>query len=381
MFDRNREPTCKPVAFLFLGETLLLPHLYPILARFADLREERSIDAWTSTKVHEDLLTRWIAEDGITDKVRLRRAPGWKDTGASGPGENPVLPAKMPMLLRLVPALTKTEAVVCAEQTSLWLPLVFPFMPSFIKTSHGVGTMSARDDRRRKAATLTLVPSEMERSTYLQRGMKPEFITATGYVKAGFRHLAVQRPKFGHDRPVILYNPHWRPSRSSWWNWGRQAIQAILASGRYNLIFAPHQRLAEGEPDLRRFCEELNKRDDAIADMQSFAAVDGSYPVASDIYVGDTSSQVLEFLTKPRPAIFLNSEGQDWMADPELAMWSCGEVVSDISDLLAGIDRAIARQSDHAGAQVAFVSKWLGRADGTGPERAATEIAAFLSRR
>ncbi len=46
-----------PVAFFFLGETLLIPHLYPVveeLAKQADL----TIDLWVSTSVHEELLRR-----------------------------------------------------------------------------------------------------------------------------------------------------------------------------------------------------------------------------------------------------------------------------------------------------------------------------------
>ena len=76
-------------------------------------------------------------------------------TGAGLPagadGRNPPLPAKIPTLIRLIPHLRRARAVVCAEQTSLWLPRALPFLPPFVKTSHGVGSMSARDDPRRRA--------------------------------------------------------------------------------------------------------------------------------------------------------------------------------------------------------------------------------------
>lgn len=367
-----------PVAFLFLGETLLIPHLYPIAASLSRKLPDDRIDAWVATATHEALLRRWIVEDNIADRVSLRRAPGFRQTDDPERGVNPELPAKLPMLARLVPHLLRASAVVCAEQTSLWLPRALPFMPPFIKTSHGVGTMSARDDRRRMAATLTLVPSENERSTYLERGMDSQRIFATGYVKAGFRHLARGAPQFAQSRPVILYNPHWRPSRSSWWKWGTEVIERILDSGRFNLIFAPHQRLAEGDPGLRAVCDRLNARDDAMADMESFAAVDGSYPHAADIYLGDTSSQMLEFLQRPRPVVFLDPDRRDWRADPELAMWQCGEVVTDLADLLEGIDRAVAGQPAMAESQHRFVSGWLGETDGSGPDVAADRIVRFL---
>jgi hypothetical protein len=367
----------RPLAFLFLGETLLIPHLYPILEAVAASHPALPIDAWTATETHEVLIRRWLSECGL-EHVRLRRAPGWRRTADPEKGVNPQLPAKLPMLARLAPSLIRARAVVCAEQTSLWLPRLFPGMPPFIKTSHGVGSTSARDDRRRFAAALTLVPSEAERATYLDRGMDPARIVTTGYVKAGFRHLAASRLRFARDLPAVLYNPHWQRHRSSWWSWGREAVASILGSGRYNLIFAPHQRLAETSPGLREFCASLSGQDDCLCDLDSFAAVDGSYPGAADIYVGDTSSQVLEFLQRPRPVIFLNPGKKDWRADPSLEMWQTGEVIDRPDGLLPAIDAAARRHEAHIAAQRDFTRRQLGDCEGAAPERAAAAILRFL---
>src|SRR3546814_14758429 len=38
--------------------------------------------------------------------------------------------------------------LVCAEQTSLWLPRLLPMRPKFINTLHGAGTMMTRADKR-----------------------------------------------------------------------------------------------------------------------------------------------------------------------------------------------------------------------------------------
>src|SRR3546814_13593810 len=59
------------------------------------------------------------------------------------------------------------------------------------------------------------------------------------------------RTLFADDRPIVVYAPHWQQHRSSWWQWGATAIETVLASGRYNLIFAPHQRLVEKAPEVR----------------------------------------------------------------------------------------------------------------------------------
>ena len=366
-----------PVAFLFLGETLLIPHLWPIaeaLARDGDV----AIDLWVSTSVHEELLTRWSR--GLGDHVRIRRAPGFRALPGLAPGDNPPLPAKLPLLARLAPALWRTPVAVCAEQTSLWIPRVLPFHPArFVKTSHGVGSMSARDDPRRRAAWAMCVPSERERATYLERGFDPDRVVATGYVKAGFRADRVL-PRFASDRPSVLYTPHWQRHRSSWWDWGPRVARAVADDGRWNLIFAPHQRLVEKADDLRAVANELADRPNVHVDLDSFACVDGSYTAAADIYLGDTSSQLIEFLARPRPALFLNPGRVAWADDPGYAMWTAGEVVDDITGLLPALARAPGIHSGFADVQRALADSSLGATDGTAPDRVAGVIRSALSR-
>ena len=367
----------RKVAFLFLGETLLIPHLYPIveaLAAPSAVTSDVPIELWVSTSVHETLLTRWTA---AFPTVRIRRAPGFRAVENDGSGRNPVLPAKIPMLLRLLPHLRKASIVVCAEQTSLWLPRLFPMRAKFVKTSHGVGSMSARDDPRRRAAALTLVPSERERRTYLDRGFAPERFVATGYVKADFTHRTHAAPPFADTRPVVLYTPHWQQHRSSWWRWGAEVVRRIVADGRYNLIFAPHQRLIEKAPEVADLMRRIDALPHVHCDIDGFAMVDGSYTGVADVYLGDTSSQVIEFLMRPRPCVFLNAGGADWEGDPNYARWACGEVVDDVADVIAALDRAALAHVDYAGVQAEFAGQSLGAVEG-GAVRAAGEILRLL---
>ena len=360
------------VAFLFLGETLLIPHLFPIVEALADLAPDLPQDLWVSTSMHEALIGGWLAERAGAP-IRIRRAPGCRRVAVEA-GTNPELPPKLPMLAGLAPRLVRVPVAVCAEQTSLWLPRLLPLPTRFVKTSHGVGSMSARDDRRRRAAWRTLVPSERERRTYRERGMPPERIVATGYVKAGFRQRSYARPDFAEQRPVILYNPHWQQHRSSWWRWGAEVVRRVLAEGKWNLIFAPHQRLVERAPEVRALCEELRGRSDVHCDYESFAAVDGSYTAAADLYLGDTSSQVLEFLVRPRPCVFLNAGEAAWQEDPSYGMWVAGEVVDTLEALLPALARASAEHRRFATAQATLANESLGDTSGAAPARAAAEI-------
>jgi hypothetical protein len=117
----------EPVAFLFLGETLLIPHLFPIVEALAE-RPDIGIEIWVSTSVHEALLGGWIAQDHVT----IRRAPGFRSLPQGEAGRNPRLPNKLLMLARLAPRLWRAPVVVCAEQTSLWLPALLPLPAPFV---------------------------------------------------------------------------------------------------------------------------------------------------------------------------------------------------------------------------------------------------------
>ena len=365
------------VAFLFLGETLLIPHLYPIADALARLRPDLRIDLWVSTSVHSQLLRRWVDEGGHGN-IRTRRAPGYRRLSGFEDGRNPPLPPKLPMLARLAPRLWNVPVAVCAEQTSLWLPRLLPMPTRFLKTSHGVGSMSARDDPRRRAAWRLLVPSPLEQETYLRRGFSPETLKVTGYVKSAFAHLAPPPRLFADDKPVVLYTPHWQQNRSSWWAWGREMVAALAAQDRFNVILAPHQRLAEKDPGVREVLAGVSHLPHIHADMDSFAMVDGSYTAAADIYLGDSSSQVVEFLARPRPCVFLNAHRLDWQARDDHAFWTCGDVVDGLEEVLPALGEAVSRHERYVDTQRVFAEQSLGT---TGPEaalNAAAEVIAAL---
>ena len=363
------------VAFLFLGETLLIPHLYPVLESLVEQAPGRRVDIWVATSMHEGLVRGWL---GARPGVRVRRAPGYRDLGAWEAGRNPPLPAKLPLLARLAPLLWGTRVVVSAEQTSLWIPALLPTRSRYVNILHGAGSMMNRDDRRRKAATLTIVAADREREALAAHGVDPAAVAVTGYIKAGFRQRSRTALQFAEPRPLLLYAPHWQRHRSSWWDWGEAAVRRIVASGRYNLIFAPHQRLAEKAPGLRGFAAGLAGRGDVHVDLDSFAMVDGSYTAAADVYLGDTSSQVVEFLMRPRPCVFLDPRGVDWAGDASYDMWRAGEVVTDLDVLLPALERAVAIHPRFVEAQRWFAAESLGDVSGVAPARAAAAVLAVL---
>lgn len=368
----------KIIAFLFLGETLLIPHLHPIVEAIAQEAPDVRVDIWIATSTHERLIVRWLNQLNINNaNVRIRRVPGFRVLPGLPLGNVPELPPKPLTLLRLMPRLITASAIVCAEQTSLWIPALIPFFRDrFVKTSHGVGSMSARDDRRRRAARLLLVPSEAEKQTYTTRGIPEDRLIVTGYIKSAFRARESGGPVFASSKPVVVYAPHWQQHRSSWWSWGRELVALLAAQDRYNVILAPHQRLVEKDPQVREVLASVSDLPHIHVDLDSFAMVDGSYMAAADIYLGDTSSQVMEFLLRPRPCVFLNPENIDWRATDDHDFWTQGQVVKGFGDILPALDRAFTLQPSFEPGQRRYIAETVGE---TGPGTALRAAQAVLS--
>lgn len=359
------------VAFLFLGEMLLVPHLWPIVDALARLHPELPIDLWVSTSAHEALVAGWLGPDHAN--VRLRRAPGFLTVDDLEPGDNPPLPPKLPMLAKLAPRLVGVRAVVCAEQTSLWLPRVLPGRARYIFTVHGAGPLNYNRDGRLKCAWRLLVPSSLHTADHLANGIKADRIVETGYAKASFSPSLCRSDLFADDRPIIFYSPHWRRYWSSWWDWGADIVEQLVTQTRYNVVLAPHQRLFERDPAAHAILAAAGKAPHVHVDSGSFAMVDGSYTEMAELYIGDVSSQIVEYLARPRPCVLLETPNMTWREGAEDYL-DCGDVVRDAASLWPAIEAASARHPQYESFQAAFAARALGDTSAAAPVRAAEAI-------
>src|SRR3546814_11439548 len=75
-------------------------------------------------------------------------------------------------------------------------------------------------------------------------------------------------------------------------------------------------------------------------DLGSVRSIDMSYTMAADIYLGDVSSQLSEFMLKPRPCLFLNPRGTNWKNDANYLSWTLGPVIPGTEELEKGIEEA-----------------------------------------
>ena len=141
---------------------------------------------------------------------------------------------------------------------------------------------------------------------------------------------------FKNDNPIILYNPHFKRELSSWYTHGKEILNFFLKNNNYNLIFAPHINLfnKKGFANKNEIDDVYYKSENIHVDLGSINSVNMTYTLAADLYIGDVSSQVLEYLIIKRPCIFVNRIDLNWATNINTPkFWKLGEVVANILDL------------------------------------------------
>lgn len=241
------------------------------------------------------------------------------------------------------------EGIVVPEATSLQLRRMGVSEPRMIWTRHGAGDRAIGFARHLRKFDFVLVPGKKVEQRLLERGIiRPGFYHRGAYAKFDLvRRMHARGEKlFDNDRPTILYNPHFRGRYSSWPVMGERLLDFFAGQDRYNVIFAPHYRLfdsrrAEGEALKRKYAGLPH----LIIDPGSQRSIDMTYTTGADLYLGDVSSQVAEFMTRPRPCLFLNAHGAAWQGNPDYRSWTLGPVTDNMSDPGGEISRAFGTHS------------------------------------
>lgn len=253
------------------------------------------------------------------------------------------------------------DAIVLTEKTSLNLKRFGVTRPKFIHTAHGAGDRATAVDKRIAKFDFALTPGPKTAKWLLELGIiRPGHYAVGAYAKFDLvRRLRQERaPLFPAARPTILYNPHFRPALSSWPDWGFRILDQVAASDRFNLIFAPHVRLFDPPtPDSYAPFARYRGLPHMLIDLGSTRSIDMTYVTAADLYMGDVSSQVYEFLLSPRPCLFLNAHGVAWQGDDRYRFWTLGPVVDDVRAVMAGLDDAFAREAEFRPVQTAAVAE------------------------
>ena len=277
------------------------------------------------------------------------------------------------------------DALVSPERNCLQLRTRFGVKGlTMIHTRHGAGDRQGGFDVKSAAFDLTLLPGQK----YVDRLKELSLLSDEKYAVVGWPKFEViqglkrEIPRFfDNNKPVVVYNPHFDQTVSSWGPMGIDVLEFFAQNPDYNLIFAPHvvlfkrsKRHKASLPTKYRSFPNIH------IDTGSSASSDMTYMLAADIYLGDVSSQVYEFLLKPRPCIFLNGHHVAWQDNPFYVHWRLGQVVDDVqAELANALERAFDSHPEFLGRQQeAFAYTFHTEPHGAAAQRGADAIASFL---
>jgi hypothetical protein len=277
------------------------------------------------------------------------------------------------------------DALVTPERHSMKLRTRYGLQSlRMIHTRHGAGDREGGFDDRSGAFDFTLLPGQK----YVDRLRELGYLRPGAYATAGWPKFEVVRNMnrkrerfFNNANPTVVYNPHFDQRVSSWSPMGLAVLDFFAENRDFNLIFAPHVVLFKRS---KRHDAELPKRyrglPNLLIDKGSSKSADMSYMLAADIYLGDVSSQVYEFLLKPRPCIFLNGHGAGWKDNPYYLHWTLGQVVDEVeTGLRPALERAFTSHAEFLPKQkAAFAYTFRDDPGSTAAKRGAVAIAKFL---
>lgn len=222
--------------------------------------------------------------------------------------------------------------------------------PRFVFVPHGAGDRSVTYHPELAQFDLFLLSGEKVIDQMVRHGIaRRDQCRLIGYPKFDTIALDDVPRFFDNDNPVFLYNPHFDPYLSSWYDLGHDVLAFFAAhADRYNLIFAPHvmlfrkklhysleYRTARLRPDIPQAYRDAPN---ILIDVDSPRLMDMSYTRAADAYIGDVSSQVYEFLFRPRACFFLDVESATTAgAEERYEFWRAGDVFRSVEALATAI--------------------------------------------
>lgn len=238
------------------------------------------------------------------------------------------------------------DMIVSTERTCLRVKRALgENAPAFCYVPHGSGDRNVAYHPELAQYDLFLLSGqklidEMQR----HKIARPDQCRLIGYPKFDTIDRDTRPRFFDNDLPVVVYNPHFDPHLSSWYTMGTDILGFFSKNAdKYNLIFAPHVMLFKKrlhispEYKVARFRPNIDTKyencPNILIDTSSSRLFDMSYTLAADMYIGDMSSQVYEFLIRRRPCFFMDVHSGKGNDNPDYEFWRNGDVCHTLEDL------------------------------------------------
>ena len=382
------------ICFLFNHDTThQIAHSLPIAFALARRGEAEIVLASGSERIAkavDDLLDRFAPDLAEMEHRTLGLSRASSRTVGSMTAK--LVPSRKVLLYRdNLEFFRSFDAIVVSEKTSLLLKTRYDVTgPKLIHTRHGAGDRAIGFDPQSALFDLVLVSGpKIRRRLIDEADVQDSKIREVGYVKFDLFGDTIPESPFPTDAPIALYNPHPSPKLTSWYEMGNDTLNALAGKGGFNTVFAPHVTMFErpwtvtiSPPAIRKVCRpriSAGNLERLYVDLGSERSTDMSWTNLANLYVGDVSSQVYEFLYRPRPCLFLNAHDVNWRRDPSYRHWNAGPVIGPRDDIADAARRAMDSHEDYIDVQRELVAQSFSVTDRPASERAAEAILDFLA--
>ncbi len=255
--------------------------------------------------------------------------------------------------------------------------------PKFIYQYHGSGGREYSFDLELSKYDMIFVTGEFTKNGLIKKKISHENkVKIVGYPKFDFPidKDKIKKKLFKKDLPIVLYSPHWEPELSSYKKYAKDVLEYFSKQEKYNLIFAPHLLVSHWK---NRFGYNIDfqdySSDNIVVDFGSKFSTNGTYLSISDMYIGDVSSMVYEFIArKPKPCIFFNAHDIEWQNNPDYKFWNFGTVFNTFSEFKENFKSAI-NDKKTLEFQKENIKKYIEITDEKSSVRAAKEILKFAN--
>jgi hypothetical protein len=369
------------VCFLYIAQKHQVLHSLSIAHALALGWPEIEVEVAATTPAHIAYVRELNAMLGSPELPAKLLGPAW--LRRSHPN-----PPKALMLAMNAARLGRYDAIVVPERTSSMLRKFGLTRQKLIYTQHGAGDRGGPFEPRLRLFDLVNAAGPAQRDRLVGEGwVAAENCAMVGYPKfemvdaMAAAGIASPAPVFADTKPVVFFNPHFHDKLGAWSAWGAGILAQFASDTRYNLIFAPHIRLFSGaDPaSIPALAPYLNHPRIHI-DLGGPAAIDMTYSRCADVYLGDVSSQIYEFLRKPRPCVFLNPSQAAWAGDESFRHWRYGPVLAWPDGLIDALDAARAGHGAYLPVQAAGFAQTFDLQATPSSQRAAAAIVQRLGR-
>lgn len=283
------------------------------------------------------------------------------------------------MVKRAAPILKCSDAVVTTSHGTAGMFNKYGIdKPAIIYQYHGCGDRKYGFDPALSRIDLMLLPGHYHKKRLVSEGILPEEnMSVVGWPKFDYTGSANLK-LFKNSNPTILYCPHWEPALSSYNKYAEGILEFFRKNTNYNLVFAPHVLVKHWH--VQHGYDISYKRynsDNTIVDFGSTLSTNGGYLRHADIYIGDVSSMVYEFIAmKPRPCLFLNTHAVEWENNPDYRFWEYGPVINNLDTLLSDIRKA-QENTDYVSLQKKRIPEYFDLGNNSGSVKAAGAIMSY----